>query len=101
MTPEELHAAVRAFVDDAVLPDVAAWDPADELPGEVLDRLVGLGLSGALVSREHGGLGFGVADLVPAWRALSQGWISLTGAVNPTALATTLLTRSGTAQQQA
>jgi alkylation response protein AidB-like acyl-CoA dehydrogenase len=101
MTPEELHAAVRAFVDETVLPQVAAWDAADELPGAVLDRLVDLGLSGALVAREHGGLGFGVADLVPAWRTLSQGWISLTGAVNPTGLASALLARNGTAEQQA
>jgi alkylation response protein AidB-like acyl-CoA dehydrogenase len=66
----------------------------------VLDRLVDLGLSGALVGTEHGGLGFGVADLVPTWRALSQGWISLTGAVNPTALASTLLARNGSPAQQ-
>jgi alkylation response protein AidB-like acyl-CoA dehydrogenase len=42
-----------------------------------------------------------VADLVPAWRALSRGWISLTGAVNPTCLAVTLLVRHGTEEQRA
>src|SRR3954452_20262031 len=99
--PPRLHAAVRAFVDDVVLPGVAEWDAADELPDGVLDRLVGLGLTGALVSREHGGPGLGVADLWPAWRTLSQGWISLTGAINPTNLATTLLVRHGTDAQRA
>jgi alkylation response protein AidB-like acyl-CoA dehydrogenase len=95
-----LHAAVRAFVDDTVLPNVAAWDAADELPAGALERLVSLGLTGALVPRDHGGPGLGVADLVPSWRALSQGWISLTGAVNPTGLATTLLVRHGTDAQR-
>jgi alkylation response protein AidB-like acyl-CoA dehydrogenase len=95
-----LHAAVRTFVDDVVLPGVAEWDAADELPQEVADRLVALGLTGALVPREYGGPGLGVADLVPAWRTLSQGWISLTGAVNPTGLATTLLLRHGTEAQR-
>lgn len=95
-----LHDAVRAFVDQAVLPRVADWDADDALPTSALDRLVALGLTGALVPREHGGPGLGVADLVPAWRTLSQGWISLTGAVNPTGLATTLLTRHGTPEQQ-
>jgi alkylation response protein AidB-like acyl-CoA dehydrogenase len=99
--PAQLHAAVRAFVDDVVLPQVAGWDAADELPDGVLDRLVGLGLTGALVPREHGGPGLGVADLWPAWRVLSQGWISLTGAINPTNLATTLLMRHGTDAQRA
>lgn len=98
--PATLHAAVRRFVDDVVLPGVASWDARDELPAEVVDAVVALGLTGALVPREHGGPGLGVADLVPAWRALSQGWISLTGAINPTGLATALLVRHGTAAQR-
>jgi alkylation response protein AidB-like acyl-CoA dehydrogenase len=100
MSPDELHAAVRRFVEDTVLPQVDAWDRADDLPDEALQRLVALGLTGALVPTEHGGPGLGVADLVPAWRALSQGWISLTGAVNPTGLATALLVRHGTGAQR-
>jgi alkylation response protein AidB-like acyl-CoA dehydrogenase len=99
--PTILHAAVRAFVDDVVLPSVAEWDAADELPDRVLEQLVALGLTSALVPREHGGQGLGVADLVPAWRTLSQGWISLTGALNPTGLAVTLLVRHGTDAQRA
>jgi alkylation response protein AidB-like acyl-CoA dehydrogenase len=101
MDPRALHSAVRAFVDETVLPSVAGWDERDELPDGVLDRLVALGLTGALVPADHGGPGLGVADLVPAWRTLSQGWISLTGAVNPTGLATALLVRHGTPEQQA
>lgn len=96
-----LRDAVRAFVDDTVLPEVAAWDAADALPASAMERLVALGLTGALVPRDHGGPGLGVADLVPAWRVLSQGWISLTGAINPTGLATTLLVRHGTDAQRA
>jgi alkylation response protein AidB-like acyl-CoA dehydrogenase len=95
-----LRDAVRAFVDDTVLPGVAEWDAADALPASAMERLVALGLTGALVPRDYGGPGLGVADLVGAWRALSQGWISLTGAVNPTGLATTLLVRHGTEAQR-
>jgi alkylation response protein AidB-like acyl-CoA dehydrogenase len=101
MTPDELHAAVRRFVDETVIPQVDEWDRADTLPEEALRQLVELGLTGALVPREQGGQGFGVRDLVPAWRALSQGWISLTGAVNPTGLATALLVRHGSEAQRA
>ena len=59
-----------------------------------------LGITGALVPVEYGGPGLGVVDLVPVWRSLSHGWISLTGAVNPTGLATTLLVRHGTEAQR-
>ena len=101
LEPDQLHASVRAFVDEVVLPGVAGWDRADELPDGVLARLVDLGLTGALVPSRYGGAGLGVGDLWPAWRVLSQGWISLTGAINPTNLATTLLVRHGTEAQRA
>jgi len=100
MSPDELRAAVRRFVEETVLPQVDAWDRADDLPDAALRKLVGLGLTGALVPEAYGGPGLGVADLAPAWRALSQGWISLTGAVNPTGLATALLVRHGTDAQR-
>jgi alkylation response protein AidB-like acyl-CoA dehydrogenase len=100
MTAAELHRAVERFVDDTVRAQVEDWDRADVLPSSVLAHLVELGLTGALVPPEHGGPGFGVAELVPSWRALSRGWISLTGAINPTGLATALLVRHGTDAQR-
>lgn len=96
----QLLAATRAFVDDLVLPHVADWDHDDELPDEAADAMTALNLTGALVPAEHGGPGRTVAELVPVWRALSQGWISLTGAVNPSGLAATLLVRHGAEAQR-
>lgn len=105
MTAHDLAAptiqdAVGAFVDEVVLPNVADWDRDDVLPDEVWEQLVELGVPGALVPPEHGGAGRTVASMVPVWRNLSQGWISLTGAVNPTGLATALLVRDGTRAQR-
>ena len=100
MSPDDLHAVIWTFVDETVLPQVAEWDREDALPGWVLGRLVELGVTGALVPTAYGGRGYGVSDLVPTWRTLSQGWISLTGAVNPTGLATALLSRHGTEEQR-
>jgi alkylation response protein AidB-like acyl-CoA dehydrogenase len=100
LSAEELHSAVRRLVEDTVLPRVHEWDRADDLPDPVLRKLVDVGLTGALVPAEYGGPGFGMVDLAPAWRELSRGWISLTGAVNPTGLATTLLVRFGTDSQR-
>jgi alkylation response protein AidB-like acyl-CoA dehydrogenase len=91
---------VERFVSEVVAPSVDEWDRGDDLPGEVVGQLVRLGLTGALVPVAYGGPGLGVADLVPAWRALSRGWISLTGAVNPTCLAVTLLVRHGSESQR-
>ena len=71
----DLHAAVRAFVEQTVRPQVEAWDRADDLPHAVLEELVALGVTGALVPREHGGGGLGMAELAPVWRTLSHCWI--------------------------
>jgi alkylation response protein AidB-like acyl-CoA dehydrogenase len=100
VTPDELSGAVRRFVEETVLPQVDEWDRHDDLPDSALRRLVELGLPGAMVPREYGGRGISVSDLVPAWRALSHGWISLTGAVNPTGLAIALLVRHGSEAQR-
>ncbi len=92
---------VAAWVAEEVLPNVAEWDREDVLPDGGAGRGSSRsGVTGALVPAAYGGPGLGVADLVPVWRALSQGWISLTGAVNPTGLATALLVRHGTDAQR-
>ncbi|MGA9857624.1 MAG: acyl-CoA dehydrogenase family protein [Solirubrobacteraceae bacterium] len=97
---DALLAAVRDFVAHDVLPNVGAWDRDDVLPDNVFGRLMDLGLMGAMVPPEYGGRGFTVQELVPVWRTLSQGWISLTGAINPSGLATALLVRHGTEEQR-
>ncbi len=92
--------ATTRFVAEEVLPGVRAWDRADDLPDAIVARLGELGVAGALVPEAYGGPGLGVTDVVDVWRVLSQGWISLTGAVNPTGLATALLVRHGTEAQR-
>lgn len=98
--PDALLAAVREFVTAEVLPNVAAWDRDDVLPDSAFSRLSELGMMSAMVPPEYGGPGFTVLELVPVWRTLSQGWISLTGAINPSGLATALLVRHGTEAQR-
>ena len=100
-TTESMLDAVRRLVDDVVLPSVERWDREDVLPQEVLDRLGELGVPGAFVPAAYGGRELPVSAMVDVWRTLSQGWISLTGAVNTTALATELLVRYGTEEQRA
>jgi alkylation response protein AidB-like acyl-CoA dehydrogenase len=95
-----MRTAVESFVRSEVLPSVSEWDAADVLPASALARLGEIGVPGALVPRAYGGLGLGVSDLVPVWRTLAQGWISLTGAVNTTHLGTALLLRYGTDSQR-
>ncbi|WP_249009310.1 acyl-CoA dehydrogenase family protein [Conexibacter sp. DBS9H8] len=95
-----MRTAVETFVASEVLPQVTDWDAADILPESALARLGEIGVPGALVPADYGGLGLSVSDLVPIWRTLAHGWISLTGAVNTTHLGTALLLRYGTQAQR-
>ena len=95
-TTESMLEAVRRLVDEVVLPSVERWDRDDVLPQEVLDRLGELGVPGRVRPAAYGGRALPVSAMVDVWRTLAQGWISLTGAVNTTALATELLVRYGT-----
>jgi alkylation response protein AidB-like acyl-CoA dehydrogenase len=93
-------AACQVLVREEVAPQVEQWDRDDVLPASVLSQLGELGVPGALVPARYGGPELTVAELVEIWRTLSQGWISITGAVNTTYLATALLVRYGTDAQR-
>jgi alkylation response protein AidB-like acyl-CoA dehydrogenase len=98
--PLAMLGAVQELVRDVVAPQVQTWDREDVLPSSVLERLGEIGVPGALVPAAYGGRAVPVADMVDVWRTLAQGWISITGAVNTTALATALLVRYGTQAQR-
>ena len=54
-------ADVRRFVQDEVRPVAAALEHADEYPHALVARMRTLGLFGALVPAEYGGLGLAVS----------------------------------------
>ena len=57
LTPEqqEVRALARDFAEREVAPVIARYDEAHEFPHEILKRLAGTGLLGALVPEEYGG----------------------------------------------
>src|SRR5438552_14242436 len=58
---DELVATVRAFVVKDVLPLASDLEHADEYPTELVAQMRALGLFGATIPVEHGGLGLDVA----------------------------------------
>ena len=81
MTPP-IVAAVRCFVDDEVRPVAAALEHADAYPHALVARMRALGLFGALVPAEHGGLGLDVTTYARVIEELCRGWMSLAGVLN-------------------
>ena len=98
---DELVATVRAFVVKDVLPVASDLEHADEYPTDLVTQMRALGLFGATIPVEHGGLGLDVATYARIVEELAAGWMSLTGILNTHMIAATLIVQHGTPDQQA
>jgi alkylation response protein AidB-like acyl-CoA dehydrogenase len=68
-----LRAQVEAFVASAIAPEAArAFDEHEQYPHDLLRQLGDLGLMGATIAREYGGLGGDVVDAMTIYEALSR-----------------------------
>src|SRR5439155_24819296 len=84
-----------------VLPLASDLEHADEYPTELVAQMRALGLFGATIPVEHGGLGLDVATYARIVEELAAGWMSLTGILNTHMIAATLIAQHGTADQRA
>jgi alkylation response protein AidB-like acyl-CoA dehydrogenase len=93
-------AAVREFVDDEVRPVAAALEHADEYPHALVARMRELGLFGALVPPDYGGLGLDVTTYARVIEELCRGWMSLAGVINSHTMAALIVLNHGTDEQR-
>ncbi|MET0486229.1 MAG: acyl-CoA dehydrogenase family protein [Candidatus Rokuibacteriota bacterium] len=82
--PEErrqLVLAVRQFVDKSVVPAVADHEPAGRYPEAIVRELGALGLLGAVVDPQLGGLGLDGPAPAMLLEELARGWVTVASAV--------------------
>jgi alkylation response protein AidB-like acyl-CoA dehydrogenase len=92
--------AVRRFVEDEVRPVAAALEHADEYPHALVARMRALGLFGALVPADYGGLGLAVSTYARVIEELCRGWMSLAGVINSHTMAALIVLHHGTEEQR-
>ncbi len=97
---DELVATVRRFVEREVLPSVAELESADRYPEELVAGLHEMGLFGATVPVDRGGLGLDTVTYARIVEELSVGWMSLAGVVNTHLIVAALIATHGTASQR-
>ena len=78
----EMVEAVRRFVDREVIPAANELEHNDEYPHALVARMKELGLFGATIPQEHGGLGLSFVTYARIMAELSRGWMSLAGVIN-------------------
>jgi alkylation response protein AidB-like acyl-CoA dehydrogenase len=92
--------AVREFVERDVRPAAPALEHADRYPREMVERMKRMGLFGALVPAEYGGLGLDVSTYARIIEELCRGFMSLAGVINSHTMAALIVHQHGTEEQR-
>ena len=74
--------SIDRFLERDVKPYAHDLEARDEYPREIADKLAELGLYGATISPEHGGLGLSAATYAKIVERISAVWMSVSGIFN-------------------
>ncbi|HEV8320880.1 MAG TPA: acyl-CoA dehydrogenase family protein, partial [Myxococcota bacterium] len=87
---------VRRWIKKEVIPEAPRYEHADEYPHPFIDRMKEMGLFGATIPQDYGGLGLDYVTYALINEELSRGWMSLSGAINTHLLMAYIVLRFGT-----
>jgi alkylation response protein AidB-like acyl-CoA dehydrogenase len=100
MSDTEILDAVDRFLDREVRPQVARLEHDDVWPEGIVDGMARLGLFGATISPEHGGLGLPAETYARVVERVARVWMSLAGIFNSHLIAAAAVERFGTEAQK-
>ena len=91
---------IREFVRREVNPVAMQMEHDDEYPFELVERMKELGLFGAIIPEEYGGLALDVSTYALTIEEICRGWMSLSGILNSHLIMAYLVTTHGTQAQK-
>ena len=91
---------IRDFVRREVMPVAAEMEHADEYPFDLVERMKELGLLGAIIPEEYGGLGLDTTTYALIIEEICRGWMSLTGVLNSHLIMAYMVATDGTPEQK-
>ena len=97
---EALLDAVEKWLQRDVRPHVLKFDHADEYPTEMVEQMKELGLFGATISEEYGGLGLSATTYAKIVEKVAETWMSLSGIFNSHLIMAACVQRAGTPEQK-
>jgi alkylation response protein AidB-like acyl-CoA dehydrogenase len=98
---EQLLDAIDRWIDLEVRPIVKEYDHADRYPAHLVEQMKELGLFGATIAVEHGGLGLPSTTYSKIVMRISAVWMSITGIFNTHLILAYAIERFGTREQKA
>ena len=96
----QLMLAIDRWVEREVKPVVKEYDHADRYPTHIVEQMKELGLFGATIGAEYGGLGLPARTYAEIVMRISSVWMSITGIVNSHLMLALAIEKFGTEAQK-
>jgi alkylation response protein AidB-like acyl-CoA dehydrogenase len=91
---------IERWVARELKPIVREYDHDDRYPAHIVEQMKELGLFGATISPEYGGLGLSAATYARIVMSISSVWMSITGIINSHLMLALAIEKFGTPQQK-
>jgi alkylation response protein AidB-like acyl-CoA dehydrogenase len=91
---------IDRWVARELKPIVREYDHEDRYPAHIVEQMKELGLFGATISPEYGGLGLSAATYAKIVMSISSVWMSITGIINSHLMLALAIQKFGTPQQK-
>lgn len=92
--------SIEKWLERDVRPHVLELEHADEYPYAMVEQMKALGLFGATISADYGGLGLNAATYAKVIEKIAETWMSLTGIINSHLIMAACVQRVGTDAQK-
>ncbi len=92
--------SIERWIEKEVRPIAKKFDQADEYPFDLVEQMKELGLFGATISQEYGGLGLSASCYAKLVTAISAAWMAPTGIFNSHLIMAQAVERNGTEAQK-
>ena len=96
----QILSTIHRFVEREVKPVASELEHRDEYPHALVERMKDLGLFGAIIPAEYGGMGLSFTTYALIIEEICRGWMSLTGVLNSHLLFAHILALFGTEAQK-
>ncbi|WP_374145052.1 acyl-CoA dehydrogenase family protein [Sphingomonas sp. 28-63-12] len=92
--------AIDRWIDREVRPVVMKYDHDDIWPAELVDQMVEMGLFGATIGKQYGGLGLPAVTYAKIVAQISSYWMAITGIFNSHLIMAVAVEKFGTEAQK-
>jgi alkylation response protein AidB-like acyl-CoA dehydrogenase len=96
----DMIASIERWAERELRPIARKYDHADEYPEEIVEQMKELGLFGAIIDPEFGGLGLSASTYARIVTAISSIWMAPVGIFNSHLIMAACVQRHGTPQQK-